>query len=139
MSRTTHRMTGTLTYSSYRAMICRCFHEGNHNYEFYGGNGITVCIFLYQSPLNLVKMIGERPSKIWTLDRINPNLHYSCGTCEECIKNNWPLNIRWATQKEQEHNKNNNTLMTINGVTKTAVEWALEYKYLQENLKNNAS
>ncbi len=33
-------------------------------------------------------------------------------------------NCRWATPTEQARNKRNNVLLTVDGVTKTAVEWS---------------
>ena len=47
-----------------------------------------------------------------TLDRIDNRLGYAPGNC------------RWATQKEQNNNRRNNTVIVFRGKTKTLSEWA---------------
>jgi hypothetical protein len=119
-----HGLSGTLTGRSWQAMMQRCFSPRNENFREYGGAGITACAFLKASPLNLILVIGERPNAGMSLDRWpNNEGHYSCGTCEECLKNGWPLNIRWATQSEQCLNRSNNRMIEIDGVIKAASEW----------------
>lgn len=58
-----------------------------------------------------------------SIDRKNNDGHYSCGKCEECIANGWPMNCRWATGKEQTRNSTKARMLTVNGRTMTLVEW----------------
>jgi hypothetical protein len=95
--RTTHGhargRSQSLTYTSWNAMITRCFNKNNHNYHRYGGSGITVCerwrIFSH-----FLFDMGERPSPKHSLDRYpNKNGNYEPGNC------------RWATSSEQSRNR----------------------------------
>lgn len=94
------------TWNSYMAMLRRCFTEKDETYKWYGGRGITVCAH-WRGPNgfpNFLASVGRRP-KNKTLDRIHPHGHYSCGSCDQCVANEWPLNVRWATDKVQANNK----------------------------------
>jgi hypothetical protein len=118
-----HGMSRTITARSWNAMNSRCLNRNYSGYAPYGGRGITVCEFLSDSPLHLVAVIGERPSTDYSLDRINPKGHYTCGKCFECERYGYPLNIRWATQETQCNNKIENVRIEIDGVTLTAAQW----------------
>ena len=111
-------MTGTLTYHSWMGMMARCFNPKYEHFAYYGGKGIAPCAFLKSSPVNLMFLIGQRASSDFTLDRINNELGYTCGQCEECLKNGWVLNVRWVTATEQARNRSNNIWLMFKG-TKT--------------------
>ena len=74
--------------------------------------------------------MGEAP-KGMTLDRINNDGNYEPGNC------------RWASAREQVRNRSVTLNLTLNGVTKTAKEWAdergLHYKSLWSRLKRGLS
>lgn len=120
--KTTHGMSREGLGVTWRAMIYRCYSPKAIAYQTYGGRGICVCEFLRASPANLKLLIGDRPRK-QSIDRKNPDGHYSCGACSECLRNDWPMNIRWATAIEQGRNKRNNRIVTIDGITRCATEW----------------
>lgn len=86
----------TAELNSFMAMRDRCYLESKPEYPNYGGRGIRVCDrWLEYQPkgfLNFLADMGPRPSGM-TLDRINPQGHYS------------PDNCRWATPKEQRWNQ----------------------------------
>lgn len=95
---------GTPTHNSWMSMKQRCLNSNTPMYRYYGGRGIKVCLnwMIYHNFLN---DLGEKPEGT-SLDRINTNANYSCGHCEECLREGWKFNCRWATAKEQARNKN---------------------------------
>lgn len=121
---TKHGLSGCETYLNWTSMMARCYNPKHDSYSRYGGLGIGVCGFLRSSPENLLSLIGKRPEKHYSIDRIDSKLWYSCGKCEECLKMGYPLNVKWSTPKEQAENRHNNIWITIDGQTKTCAEWS---------------
>jgi hypothetical protein len=107
-------------------MIQRCENENNPSYPSYGGRGICVCHRFRKSVQAFCDDMGPRPSPQHSLDRRDNNGHYSCGKCEECLRNRWPANCRWATRREQHTNTRANVRITVDRVTKTVAEWEEE-------------
>ena len=90
--RVSHGMTGTPVYNSYHNMKSRCYREGNDNYQYYGGRGISVCDRWLESFENFYEDMGDRPEDM-TLERTDVNGNYE------------PDNCVWATQQEQIENR----------------------------------
>jgi hypothetical protein len=95
-------------------MIRRCEEPKASGYERYGGRGIRVCERWRNSLEKFAKDVGPRPSSAHTLDRMDGNGHYEPGNC------------RWATKREQSHNRRDNRLITANGRTQCLGAWAAE-------------
>lgn len=131
---TKHGLTDSPIYRSWSSMLNRCNSIKNPWYHRYGGRGIKVCQYLTESVVNLLNTVGDRPPEK-SLDRINNDGHYSCGDCEECRRNQWKMNLRWASQKEQIRNAGAYALLkkelTLFGETKTIAEWI----QISENIK----
>lgn len=121
------------TYSSYRAMLCRCYVKSSPSHAHYKSLGVTVCdrwrfgedgksgfdCFLAD--------IGKRPSLKHSLDRYpNQTGNYEPGNC------------RWATKTEQGNNRSTNQLVTFQGrrisVTQLARETRLPYELLRHRI-----
>ena len=92
--------SGTLNkhplYGLWSSMLTRCYNKNSKHYNIYGGRGIKVCDRWL--PVNFgfehfVSDMGERPSNMHTLDRINNDGDYC------------PENCRWATITQQSNNK----------------------------------
>lgn len=108
---TKHGKAGSVEYVCWVAMVQRCTNPSNRYYANYGGRGITVCDDWLKFE-NFYRDMGDRPSDLHSIDRIDNNKGY----CKE--------NCRWATRKAQNSNKRDNVLVTLNGETRTITEWA---------------
>jgi hypothetical protein len=109
-------------YCCWRMMLSRCRNPKDQSYPRYGGRGIIVCQRWYAF-LNFLADMGPRPSLKHTLDRKNNDGNYE------------PGNVRWvATRSEQCRNRHDNRMLTVDGVTKLAMEWAQEYGLARETV-----
>ena len=79
-------------WSVWNGMLQRCNNPKAVNYKYYGAKGVKVCEAWLAFKV-FAKDIPERPSKEYTLDRIDVTGDYE------------PDNCRWATWKEQAANK----------------------------------
>lgn len=81
-------------YRSWSSMRNRCKYPCVKGYEYYGGCGIKVCKRWLSSFSNFWDDMGPKPTPQHTIDRYpNPNGNYE------------PKNCRWATKKQQRHNR----------------------------------
>lgn len=102
-------------YAIYNSMKQRCYNPKVRNYNNYGGRGIEVCDrWLGKNGFeNFLNDMGKRPEG-YSIDRIDNNIGYS------------PKNCRWASPKEQGHNKRNNKWYEYKGKRKLLKEWSKE-------------
>lgn len=98
-------------YRRWQHMIQRCHNPNDRDYPQYGGRGITVCNRWRDNFQFFINDIGEPPSARHTLDRIDNSKGYE------------PNNVRWATPKEQQNNRRNTKMLTIDEVTRPLQEW----------------
>ena len=108
-----HRLHGI-----WNNMQNRCNNSKSAFANIYHDRGIRVCeewsIYKY-GYINFYNWAMENGYKdSLTIDRIDNDKGYS------------PDNCRWISNREQQRNKRNNRLLTLNGVTKCASEWAEE-------------
>lgn len=88
-----HGLSRTPEFRAWSSMLSRCHRPANQNYAHYGGRGIKVCAEWSASFEAFYEHIGPRPSTAHSLDRIDVDGNYE------------PGNVRWATIKEQRHNR----------------------------------
>lgn len=123
--------TKNIAYCTWRGMIDRCYNIKHEKYLSYGGRGIKVYNKWVESFKNFIDDMGERPSRKYTLDRINNNGNYE------------PSNCRWATSVQQSRNKRNNNWIEFNGKKMIISDWAVYFKInvstLHERIKNGQS
>lgn len=110
----THGMSNSCEFSTWTDIQTRCSNENAKSFADYGGRGIKVCSRWLESFDNFFADMGPRPSANHSIERDDVNGDYEPGNC------------RWATAQEQARNKRNNRLVTIDGVTKIAADWADE-------------
>lgn len=130
-SRPKHGMSGTAEYRAWSCMKSRCYNPNLNRYSIYGGRGINVCDRWLNSFDNFLADVGHRPSKDYSLDRIDVNGNYE------------PSNVRWADRKTQARNKRSNRVVDIAGERMSLAEACeragVNYKKVQDRLKDGWS
>lgn len=117
--KTTHGMTETRLYGIWCDLKKRCKSLSRHNSHCYAGKGITVCSEWANDFTAFMDWAVENGyADDLTIDRKNNDLGYC------------PDNCQWATKKEQARNRRTNLLLTIEGETKCAAEWAEDLRCL---------
>lgn len=101
---TKHGFARSSIYLAWQSIKFRCLNPNSRSYYQYGGRGIKICQRWRDSFQAFYDDVGPKPSPDYSIDRVNTNLHYSCGKCEECIANGWIANCRWATRTQQSLN-----------------------------------
>jgi hypothetical protein len=90
-----HGLSYNPIYKTWHLINNRCYNKNVRSYKDYGGRGIYN--YWKDDPSGFVKYIleelGSKPSKKYSLDRINNDGNYE------------PGNLRWATYKQQANNK----------------------------------
>jgi hypothetical protein len=80
----------------------RCCDVRHRSYASYGGRGITVCDRWTNSFKNFLADMGERPSREYTIDRLDSLAGYHPGNC------------RWATKEQQAEGRKFNRVTAKN-------------------------
>lgn len=111
----THRLSYTPEYRAWQTMRLRCTNPRNRAWKDYGGRGITICDAWLSDPAAFIAHIGPKPSPKHELDRIDNSRGYE------------PGNVRWATRKENCRNRRSNVRLTLDGQTRSLVEWCEHY------------
>lgn len=97
-----HGHSGSPEHNSWTEMNKRCNSAASSRFAYYGGRGINICD-RWAKFENFLTDMGQKPSPAHTLDRIDPEGHYT------------PENCRWATRKLQSRNKRNTTFTPHQG------------------------
>lgn len=126
---TKHGLRNTKEYDAWCSMKFRCENTNYKRHKDWGGKGISVCERWIDSFENFYLDMGPAPTQYHTLDRFpNQNGNYEPGNC------------RWATQLEQNRNRNITINITYKEETKTLKEWAddlgLPYEALRRRIRD---
>lgn len=111
----THGKTKTKEYYTWRAIRSRCRNPKNKCFSVYGGRGITVDPS-WNTFEQFYRDMGDAPTKLHSIDRIDNNKGYSKGNC------------RWATVEEQARNKRTTVRIEIDGIVQCQKDWCQEFK-----------
>lgn len=96
-------------YAVWCEMKARCLRKSHVKYTSYGGRGIAVCD-KWLAFNGFFEDIGERPSSLHQIDRIDNNKGYFKENCQ------------WATTDIQARNRRSNIMVELNGVKMTVID-----------------
>lgn len=134
-----HGLSDMPEYPIYKGIIARCENQNLTCYKNYGGRGIVVCEHWRQDFANFLHDIGRRPTKRHSVDRIDNDGNYSCGHCEQCLREGWTANCRWATRREQANNTRFNRVLEYDGKTMTMSIWARQMGLTPDQVQSRLS
>lgn len=106
-----HGQTQTKLWRTWRGVLDRTTVVTSAHFKRYGGRGITVCDEWRHFEV-FAKDVGDPTTDSHSLDRIDNSRGY------------FPGNVRWATAKEQAHNRSNNVWVWNDGQKMIASEVA---------------
>lgn len=93
-------------------MIDRCENPRAISYPLYGAKGVSVCDEWKSLESFVTWALSNGYTDELTIDRADGTKGYS------------PDNCRWVSKIEQQNNRRNNHLLTVNGKTDTIANWA---------------
>lgn len=110
-----HMMSHTRLHNIWVGMKQRCNNKNNVDYANYGARGISVCDAWNNDFSTFMDWaLRNGYNDCLTIERTDVNAGYS------------PSNCKWIPKCEQTGNRRNTVYLSVNGVTKTLVEWSKE-------------
>lgn len=107
-----HGLSKSAEYRAWTNMKARCNNPKEKVYPRYGGRGIMVCDAWNNSFEAFINDMGMKPSKDHTLERKDNEGNYD------------PDNCVWASWEEQNRNRRNSVMVTVDGVEMPLAELA---------------
>lgn len=94
-------------YHAWKSMHARCSErlKEHDKTRKYGEKGIKVCEGWSGKDGFVNFKDAMNPPTDKSVDRIDNDLNYSCGKCEECIREGWNFNCRWGNDEVQSNNR----------------------------------
>lgn len=108
----THGRSKDAIYRIWAGIKQRCCNPSTLQYHDYGGRGISMCEEWRSDFVAFVWHVGERPSPLHTIERINCNGNYE------------PGNVCWLLRADQNSNKRNTHAITVDDLTLTLAQWS---------------
>lgn len=114
-------------YIVWKGMRARVTNPKHPSYAAYKELGVTIAAEFDNYEVFLAE-VGNRPDPGYWIERKDNNKGYE------------PGNLKWATPTEQCRNTRRNRLLTLEGVTRTLVEWceslSLPYSTIRSRLRD---
>lgn len=126
-----HGKSDHYLFKIWGSMKSRCLNTNQPGFKNYGGR-LTDPVTIYSEWIDsfqafynyVVLTIGERPTPLYSIDRIRTSEGY------------YPGNLKWSTDKEQTRNKYKMVYLTYKGVKLLLVEWAERIGFADTTLRN---
>lgn len=123
LAATKHGLSNLPEYGVWVSVRYRCLNPKCPEYFRYGGSGIKMCARWLDSPAWFILDMGPRPTPDHTIERLDNKGNYEPGNCE------------WATMEQQCNNRSSNFMITFQGRTMNATQWASELGTSANNLR----
>ena len=122
----THGLTKQRVYRIWLSMKSRCKYPSHYTYRFYGAKGVKYDP-RWESFDAFLSDMGHPPDDSMTLDRIDPEGHYSRQNCRwvtmQAQKNNMRKSVEWRGEKLSVAE-----VARRNGIPRTSLVTLLNYK-----------
>lgn len=110
-------------YRIWSAMKARCYAPSCKDVGLYQKNGITVCDRWRNSFENFMADMGVIPGENYSIERIDNSKGYS------------PDNCKWIPVSDQQKNRSNVPVYTLNGETLCLKEWSRKLGFNYETVR----
>ena len=128
----------TKEYAAWVNAKQRMVNSKNKRFHCNGAKGKTMCDGWLNDYAAFFGVLGKCPPGL-SLHRINNKLGYTCGQCDECKANGWPMNCKWDTAIAQANEKSTSRFMEFRGKRLTIAEWgrfaAINPQYIYTGLR----
>lgn len=111
-------------YDIWIKMKSRCFNKNDKSYKHYGARGISVCNQWASSFKDFINDLGWRPSKDYSLERIDYNKDYC------------PENCKWILKSEQSKNSRRVNLFTYKGKEYCLTDFCKEFSFPYSTMRH---
>ncbi len=103
----------TRLYRIWRGILARTSYDSQTCYKNYGGRGITMCDEWRDNFISFRNWaLSNGYADDLSIDRLDNDGDYT------------PSNCKWSTRKEQNNNQRSNLVLSFDGKTHTASQWA---------------
>lgn len=120
---TKHGKSDTKLYSRWKLIRQRALTGSSPRAADYVERGVRLCEG-WQEYERFERDVGDRSGEGLSLERMNNDVGYTCGSCPECSSNGWPMNVAWADATTQNNNTRRNHRITVGGETMTIAQWS---------------
>jgi len=126
-----HLLSHTAEYRCWSKLKARCLNPSDGSYGDYGGRGITVCDRWASDFEAFYADMGDKPTPLHSIDRIDVNGNYEPGNC------------RWATPRQQAQNQRSTRYVDLRGEQLSLMEACRRigapYKAVHKRMTNGQS
>jgi hypothetical protein len=125
----------SIEYRVWDSIIQRCYNKNRVEYKNYGGRGISVCKE-WKTFLGFISTFQRRPSKEYSIERIDVNGNYKPSNCEWVRKSDNSRFNKRTTLTKKDVEEIRNFLARKFSIRKIALFFDIKERIIR-NIKNN--